>query len=850
MTFMVRRCSLTIVLPSAYLFVRWDAASAVISRFNIKAVPLSFSSSTNTHSSLKSQQSLDIFRPICKSAFSHLARLFPNSWTAQHHIHITNILHVLLLVRLAPVATDFLKLVAATLVMVSSDMFQRALDWEAKAADKSDCPPHASSVAETPVTCTSSVHPGPLKSGTPISPRMNANEGQTVTDPETGAPESKSNVAGPKEEIVRLQGAITDLKTANKAKDVLLQRTREELKSAQETLNETFAEYCSVRDEMRNTTENTARDHQALIYRKDIELFALRKGNEQKEKYINERDTKLEDIFQQQKATVELKDAQLKVLKGRLTSLDSQTSPSSSHDYEDAMDGDHALEVRLLRVKKAAKRAQGAKSSPSDSTTVDAEKDATMASLREHLALARKAADEVVNQKAELSRAWDIVKKVQASLKEERKLHTQTKEQFQNLVVNQEEEEQRKQISPLVRLPTIAEDKDELEAMFDKAQEDNLRLNSELEMLEIRLREANNRMFNAEQEANTLREQMQVKDATSNDSEVARPSVVHHLHFQRMEAQIRESRDTLAAKLVEIELLKKTIAGKDDYVKDLQAEVDAAVSFHTEDQDEIERLKQAVTELQATKDQLRRDHERLSVQANHLRIPSVEHASARSSGPTLIPDLISPLTKPAVESVIVKALSSMPVSSDDVRNNSIQETPKRHIRSEDPPNRWHLMSNEVPPPELRGFRRRSLGLKDFVKKIVKKEPKIEDAMEPNQAKEEEATNLSNNRAALSTKDRDASILRATVASKLPDQDPFHTPQADPASQTIRATNIRRHTPRYYTAQDASNAERPQTAAAAEMTTSKDDTSVSTKRRSWSASQLTSPRNKLKRRSLY
>jgi hypothetical protein len=343
-----------------------------------------------------------------------------------------------------------------------------------------------------------------------------------------------------KEDIVRLQGALTDLKTANKAKEVLLHRTREELKNARETLNQTFAEYCSLRDEMKTIKQTMARDHQAIVYRKDIELFALRKGNEQKEKYIKDHDAKLDEVFQQQKATVELKDAQLKMLKERVAFLDRQASSQFGHDQEESADGDHALQVRLLRVKKPAKRTEDSQSVPSDSTTAaDEDKGATIASLREQLAVAEKAADEVVNQQAELSRAWDVVKKIQTALKEERKLHAQTREQLQEVSVRLEEEQDSRATS-VGRLPTIEEDKDELEAMFDTAQEDNLRLYSELEALEKRLRDANIRMFTAEHEVVALREQVQLEQTISNDLETARPSVVHRVHFQRMEGQLKE----------------------------------------------------------------------------------------------------------------------------------------------------------------------------------------------------------------------------------------------------------------------------------------------------------------------
>jgi chromosome segregation ATPase len=244
-------------------------------------------------------------------------------------------------------------------------------------------------------------------------------------------------------------------------------------------------------------------------------------------------------VFQEQKATVELKDAQLKTLKERLAFLERQASPKLGHDDEECADGDHALEVRLLRVKKPARRTEGTHSAASESPAANEEKDATITNLRDQLAVAKKAADEVINQQAELSRAWDVVKKIQAVLKEERELHTQTREQLQEMSVRLEEEQQESRTSSS-RLPTIEEDKDELEAMFDTAQEDNLRLHAELEALEKRLRDANTRMFTAEHEAVALREQVQLEQTISNDLETARPSVVHRVHFQRMEGQLKE----------------------------------------------------------------------------------------------------------------------------------------------------------------------------------------------------------------------------------------------------------------------------------------------------------------------
>jgi hypothetical protein len=515
---------------------------------NIKYSVLAVGKSCSTNvRPLSSSIDLNRYLPIAVSialpgAFIITVQQFPDSWATRYHQHITNLLHLFLFLASAQPQTDIRELGFFALVMVSFDVFQRALDRDASTprSGKSNDELQASSAAETLVTRTRSVRPisdelyQRTRPSTETVTRTRAN-----TDSRGSV--TKSSSADSKEDIVRLQGALTDLKTANKAKEVLLHRTREELKNARETLNQTFAEYCSLRDEMKTIKQTMARDHQAIVYRKDIELFALRKGNEQKENYIKDHDAKLDEVFQQQKATVELKDAQLRMLKERVAYLDRQASPKLGHDQEEeGADGDHALQVRLLRVKKPAKRREDSQPVPLDSTTAtDEDKDATIASLREQLAVAKKTADEVVNQQAELSRAWDVVKKIQTALKEERKLHTQTREQLEEVSVRLEEE-QDSRATTVGRLPTIEEDKYELEAMFDTAQEDNLRLYSELEALEKRLRDANIRMFTAEHEVVALREQVQLEQTISNDLETARPSVVHRVHFQRMEGQLKE----------------------------------------------------------------------------------------------------------------------------------------------------------------------------------------------------------------------------------------------------------------------------------------------------------------------
>jgi hypothetical protein len=773
---------------------------------------------------------------------------------ARHQIYIATSLHLLLRSVFTHYRVDIREFVTVTLIMVAFDMFQRALEW--KDANKRDTPNLSASAASAPETAMArqrSVHYGSANSDHTIS--LDGTEScQTIADPDSGL-DSKFSAIDSDEGIVRLQVALTDLKTANKAKDVLLRRTREELKSARETSNETFAEYCAVRDEMKNIKQTMAREHQAIIYRKDIELFALRKGNEQKEKYMKENDLKIEEAFRQQQATVDLKDAQLQMLKERLAFLDRQASPKFAHDYAETVEGDHALQVRLLKVKKAAKRAV------SDGAVSD-EKDAAIAHLHEQLAIARKAAEEVVNQQAELSRAWGIVKKVQSALKEERNQHEQTRERLQELTVKLEEETQRSRNQPSGRLPTIEEDKDELEAMFDKAQEDNLRLYKELEALEYRLRDANSRMFNAEQEAKTLRERdAQLEKKKIDESDSARPSVVHHAHFQRMEGYLKEvgletpvikvaqtfhsqpiidsadtlheqSREALAARAGEIDHLKKTLAGKTILVKDLQAEIDAAVSFHTQDQDEIERLQQSLAELQVTKNQLMRDHERLAISRTRMQLPSINHASARWSGTTLTQDLSPSLPNPLGEHPVMADLPTISDLPDEQRNNSIQETPKRHKRSESTPNRFRLMTTEAPPPELRSGRRRSLGVRDFMKKMVKKDSKLDPPFELMNPKIVETPAEPAVRPALFAKDKNAPIRPATAVAKPTHQGSLYTASEIPTTAQ-RPVPVRRQTPRYYTSPEAKSEARPQTAAS-DAKASKDDMGISSKRLSWGA----------------
>ncbi|KAJ4370035.1 hypothetical protein N0V83_005799 [Neocucurbitaria cava] len=744
-------------------------------------------------------------------------RQFPNTWASRHQIAVANVLHSIALANFLNYRFEDPDLLVAAIVMVAFDVFQRALGREATDAisgGESEPRPQAPSAVETLVAQTHSVlaksdfaHDPKKGLGATLASRSG------VSDTEPTPTDSKDA------DIVRLQRNIAELKTASQAKEVQLHSAKAELHNTRETLNATFEEYSSLREELRTVKHTLGSDHQAIIYRKDIELFALRKGNDQKETYIKERDAKLHEMRRQQKATIEIKDAQLKLLSDRLTSMDRQVHPKLKRDTKPGEGADKALEVRLLRVKKA-KDSHG---------TGEEDKDVVIAKLREDLAVVTKAAEAVVNQQAELQRAWDIAKKVQGALKEEKEGHAQTREQLQEATVKLSEKESQSYNTPNFpsRLPTIDEDEHdtkELEAMFDTAQEDNLRLYAEVEALEKRLREANARMFTAEQSVETLKEQVRLEKAINDDLESARPSVVHHVHFQRMEGQLKENQDAIVAKDEEIKVLKNTIAEQDHHIKDLQGEARAALSSHIQNQNEIERLKHTVSELQATKEQLMLDHERLASQRTRQRVATVDRTSARSSGATLIQDLSPQLTRRSDEPAPIDALPPIPSLMESNSNDSIQLTPKRHLRSISTPNRWSLMSNDVPPPELRELktaRRKSIGLKDLMKRMIGKDERS--SGDKNSVDPKERSHTSKGISAILRPKTAASTAVAVQYDEVQPQTPTNTsdPQGDELSKQ------KRDTPRYYATHDAKVDERPKTAAA-------DEASRPVSRRSWAA----------------
>ncbi|KAF2789121.1 hypothetical protein K505DRAFT_365900 [Melanomma pulvis-pyrius CBS 109.77] len=735
-------------------------------------------------------------------AFLVFIRNHPDSWAAKHQNQVANVLHVLALVTVANQRISIQDILVTALVMVSFEAFQRSLG-------------SVSAGRESPVANGTRLSQTHAESDILVSLPDEVDDTQ---DKSNGLTRGDHPPTCKDEEILRLQRALTEAKTSEKVKEIELKRTQNDLRNARETLNETFAEYSSLRDEIKTMKQTIGRDHQAIIYRKDIELFALRKANEQKENYIKEKDSKLDETNRQRKATLELKDAQLQNLKERVAFLernDTREEVSSEAKAESQVASDHqAVQVKLLRVK-------GRNSLDVERSSED--KDAEIAKLKGELAGAAKASKTLALKQDELRRAWDATYEVQNALSEEQQLHVQTKELLQEATVRLDEELRRSsQKNSPTRLPTIQEqDKRELETMFNSAQQDNLRLYSELDALDKRLREANARIFVCDQEIEALREHLRLEKAITEDMETARPSLVHRVHFQRMEGQLKESRDALETKEDEIERLKKKGAAKDSQLNDLAKAKDEALHSHAQLQEESEQLKKTIKDLEATKEQLMLDHERLAQHRSRQRTTSAEHTSARSSDATLITD-------PNIQALLNldEPLPTRPVTL--VDESSIQTTPPSAYRSDT--NHISMISNDIPPVELRTTRRKSLTLKGLMRKITKKDPEAEN--KPSNSKD--AKEQTRPKTALAPKDKNTLMRPKTAAAPVSKTEgPKEKAREAPRPQTAAPAKDVQTPTRYYAAQENITSTGEQT--------EKEDSGVDTssprpKSRGWSTSR--------------
>ncbi|KAF2711065.1 hypothetical protein K504DRAFT_241660 [Pleomassaria siparia CBS 279.74] len=660
-------------------------------------------------------------------AFVVFIRKHPDSWAAKHQTQVANALHVLALITVANQQISVQDLLVTALVMVSFEVFQRSLGPVSTARD--DIP----SAIETLLATTHSVV-AESDIVVPVSDAMG-----NVQEKAEKSPRDSTQITCQEEQILLLERQLTETRTSEKVKEIELKRAQSDLQNARDTLNETFTEYTSLRDEMKTVKQAMGRDHQAIIYRKDIELFALRKGNEQKEICIKEKEARLESIQSKHSTVLELKDEQLQNLRERVAFLERKDTHEIPTEMDKAsaesdIDVDHsAIQVKLLRVR--------GRNSIDTESSID-EKDMEIAKLKGDLASAATSAEALAHKQDELRRAWDATYEVQNSLSKEQQMHVQTRERLQEITVRLEEELRRNcQKDSPTRLPTIEEqDKKELETMFNAAQQDNLRLYAEMDVLDKRLREANARVFVCDQEIENLKEQLRLEKAINEDMETARPSLVHRVHYQRMEGQLKESKDVLETKDDEIARLKKEGATKSGQVEELQKAKEEASKLKIKAQEESEELRKTIKDLEQTKEQLMLDHERLASQRTRTRTTSAEHTSARSSGTTLItdpPQVIRTSDEPLPNRPVTLVENPAPPSPRPLaEENGIQNIPQSTYPSDT--NRISMISDNVPPTELRTTRKKRFSLKSVMKKLTDRDAGPTSDHRPKSSKGKEA----------------------------------------------------------------------------------------------------------------
>ncbi|ORY15447.1 hypothetical protein BCR34DRAFT_178230 [Clohesyomyces aquaticus] len=697
----------------------------------IHDLPRSMENRWENHYSLPRGISVAISSAI-PGVFLLFVRHHPQSWAAKRQTQIANVLQVLALITVANQRLSIQDLLVTVLVMTSFEVWQRRITQGTIQTGHPDTP----SAVET---LLSSTHSAVAKSDIVMLPTEKTIRGQQPA----GTSRHDFAITNSKDEgIAHLRKSFVELQTKDKSKDTDLERTRQELQNTREKLNETFAEYTSLRDELKTLKANGGRDHQAAIYRKDIELFALRKSIEQKDAYAQERDVKLEEIRRHYKAALDLKEAQLRSLKQRVGTPDSADKQSTHSRTKSEGEHQSALQVKLYKVK-------GRSSDEVDRNSE--EKDAEIEKLRERLAEAERSSGNLAHAQAELRRSWNATLEAEQALRQERDNHTHTRNELQEIASRLEEELRKtSQKNSPARLPTIDEqDRRELEAMFNAAQQDNLRLHSDLEAMDKELRSANARLATKEEEVESLQAKLRLEQAISTDMEGARPSVVHRVHFQRMEGQLKESRELLAAKDHEIEQLQCKTAANDSKINDLKKDVESSMKTRAELEAENTNLKKSVTELEATKEQLMFDHERLAKHRTRERNShsTPDHASARSSGATLI-----------TEPINVIATSDVPLPPRPVTIAG-ESSPVDSPMAPD----FSMISNDIPPQELRSTRRKSLTLKGLMRKMTGKEH----GEHFDKERKEEIKEAPRPKTALAPKDKNAHMRPKTAVASMP-----------------------------------------------------------------------------------
>lgn len=366
------------------------------------------------------------------------------------------------------------------------------------------------------------------------------------------------------------------------------------------------------------------RNHHIAQHQKEKELASLKQAVQQKGTLIAAEQAKLMEIRRQHQTDIQGKTMLLQELKNRLGTLESQRIESRSSAEQSLEEHHTAVMVKFRRINSTSgatdRSSAGKKEDVAENTDLKASNSGN--DISETLA----------KLQAELRRYRDMLFQAQESLLEERVRHEQTQNALSD--VTKKLEMAMQGVTFPGRLPPIEEhDRMELEAMFNSAQQENVRLHTELDAANAKIELANSHITANEEEIQKLGDQLLLEKQVMADMQTARPSVVHRVHYQRMEGLLQESQVLVSTKDDEIRSLKEVIASKDKQIVTLQKGNDAAKEvLETENQ----RLKSTISELEATKQQLMADHERLAkFRARDTRM-STENASNRSSIVTLV----------------------------------------------------------------------------------------------------------------------------------------------------------------------------------------------------------------------
>lgn len=271
------------------------------------------------------------------------------------------------------------------------------------------------------------------------------------------------------------------------------------------------------------------------------------------------------------------------------------------------------------------------------------------------------------------------------------------------------------------------------------------------------------------------------------------------------------------------------LSEKDCQLETLRKNMEVATKNSESVRDELERLRQCVMDLEATKEKLMEDHERLAAQRSRShRASSAEFPSARTSGATLINERSSPSRLTGASDDPPPVPFAPILGSPVLGTVQDRDTNRRHVGKRSDTQR-HSLTSATPPVELRQARRKSgFGLRDMVMRIVKKDSSVDGVIRSPTTSESQwgnkSTSTVNNIAPKPViappRQRPISLQSQPPSVPRPIPRPTSGPQnlaARPRTSTAPTASIPRHFPGRKEL-DAQHLQRPRTATTSDVET--------------------------------